>query len=892
MFRTKNILASLLFTASFSHVATAQNICLGTDATICAGQSVTLEDCGNYGAGSTGVPYTLLPIGYSPDPFGGTGTVNLSDDSFSGVIPIGFNFCFYGNTHNSLVISSNNYVSFDLGNANGYSPWVTTPIANAGANQTHNAIMAPWQDINPGIGGTISYATYGTAPNRRFVVTWDNVPMFSCTGTLYSSQIKIFETTNEIETHIVDKQICATWNSGNAVHGVHSPGGTDALTVPGRNNTQWSVVNEGYLWTPQLSVQWVDSQGNTWPYTGTTLTVTPTPIPPSDSVGYWLEAIDNCGTAMGSSDTTWITVTSTSVTASMTPDICTSNIGTVTATTTSGTGPFNYNWPGLGGATTPTVTGVGAGNYTVNVTDANGCTASASILVTDTPASFQGSATVVTCAGGNDGTAFAEMVPPLGNITYLWDDPMAQTTQTAVGLTAGQYTCTITSDIGCTGTVVVDVLEIPPLTVNITSQTDVTCNSGNDGMVTLTATQGTAPYTYVWDNSASTTNVANDLVVGPHQIIVTDANGCSVTVNAVLNEPPALDISFITPNTQICPGDDITLEVTGTGGSSPYTFTWSQGGNVIGTGDQITVDPTTTNTEYCVTLSEACGSPTDQECVIITFPTPIEPNAVPDLYEKCVPDVFEFTNTSVNGAEIATAYWDFGFGNYQVLENGNDSTSLYFTDVGTYDLIMTVTSIYGCVYEDTVFNIIEVKPVPTADFNFSSNPATIFETTVTMQDKSSPDVVQWTWDSPFSSPMTSSLTNPTFVFPEGEVGQYPVQLVVETELGCTDTVTYIMNIVEDVLFYAPNAFTPDGDEFNQTWKVEVAGIDEFNFELIIFNRWGEIVWETRDPNVGWDGTYGKDGRPVQDGVYAWIARVAVPYNDDKLEYSGTINLIR
>lgn len=890
MFRYNKLLTTLLFSVAFSQLSVAQNICLGTDATICAGQPVTLEDCGNYGGGATGVPYTLTPIPYNPDPLVGSGgTVSLSDDSFSGVIPIGFNFCFYGNTHNSLIISSNNYVSFDLGNAGGYSPWSTTAVPNAGLATTHNSIMAPWQDIHPGIGGTVSYATYGTAPNRRFVVTWSDIPMFSCTGILYTSQIKIFETTNEIETHIVDKQVCTTWNGGNAVHAVHSPGGTDALSVPGRNNTQWSANSEGYLWTPQLSVQWVDSQGNTWPYTGPTLTVTPAPIPPSNTVGYWLEAIDNCGTAMGSSDTSWITVTQANVTASMTPDICTSNIGTVTATTTSGTAPFTFNWPALG-ANTATVTGVGAGNYTVNVTDANGCTATASILVTDTPASFQGSGTLVSCAGGNDGTAFAEMVPPLGNITYLWDDPLAQTTQTAIGLTAGQYTCTITSDIGCSGTVVVDVLESPPLTVNISAQSDVTCNSGNDGMITLDVTQGTPPYTYVWDNSVSTTNSATDLVVGPHQITVTDANGCIVVVNGVLNEPAPLDISFITPNTQICPEDDILLEATGTGGSSQYTYTWSQGGTVIGTGNQITVDPTVTNTEYCVTLSEACGSPTDQECVIITFPTPIEPNAVPDLYEKCVPDVFEFTNTSINGGEIATAYWDFGFTNYTVLENGNDSTSLYFSDIGTYDLILTVTSIYGCVYVDTVPNIIEVKPVPTADFNFSSNPATIFETTVTMQDKSSPDVIQWTWDSPGSSPTISSQTNPTFVFPEGVTGQYPVQLVVETALGCTDTVTYTMNIVDDVLFYAPNTFTPDGDEFNQTWKIEVAGIDIYDFELIIFNRWGEIVWETRDPSVGWDGTY--NGRPIQDGTYAWIARVSVPNNDDKIEYNGTINLIR
>jgi gliding motility-associated-like protein len=159
-----------------------------------------------------------------------------------------------------------------------------------------------------------------------------------------------------------------------------------------------------------------------------------------------------------------------------------------------------------------------------------------------------------------------------------------------------------------------------------------------------------------------------------------------------------------------------------------------------------------------------------------------------------------------------------------------------------------------------------------------------------MQDRSSSDVTQWEWDSPFSSPTSSNLTIPTFTFPEGEVGQYPVTLMVETELGCRDTVTYLMNIVEDVLFYAPNTFTPDGDEFNQTWQPVVSGIDESNFELIIFNRWGEIIWESRDPNVAWDGTY--NGKLVQDGTYAWVARVGVPYNDDKLEFSGSINVIR
>ena len=132
----------------------------------------------------------------------------------------------------------------------------------------------------------------------------------------------------------------------------------------------------------------------------------------------------------------------------------------------------------------------------------------------DLPAAFQGTTTMVSCLGGNDGTAFAEMIPALGNITYLWDDPSAQTTQTAIGLTAGNYSCTITSDVGCFGVVLVTVTEIPGMIGTITSQTDVTCNSGNDGMIEVNVIQGTPPYSYSWDNSSSITNMANDLIVG------------------------------------------------------------------------------------------------------------------------------------------------------------------------------------------------------------------------------------------------------------------------------------------------------------------------------------------------------------------------------------------
>lgn len=550
----------------------------------------------------------------------------------------------------------------------------------------------------------------------------------------------------------------------------------------------------------------------------------------------------------------------------------------------------SYLWNDPNAQTTQTATGLLPGFYTCTITLSNGCSGNANINVGSNSVNYDATSTLVSCPGGSDGTATATMTPVVGTLSYAWDDVSSQTTPTAVGLSAGQYTCTITSTIGCTGTATVDVTEIPGMIGNITNQSDITCNSGNDGIIEVAVTQGTPPYSYSWDNSTSTANIADDLYPGTHTCTITDANGCSIQLSTSLVEPAPLSIDYITPDTQICPEDEITLTVNGSGGSSPYTYTWFENGVQIGTGTDITVDPENTNTTYCAVLSEACGSPKDTSCSLIYFPTPIEPNAVPDEPEKCVPGFFEFENTSINGEEIATTVWDFGSIDLYRLENGNDSTSLLFSNVGVYDLAMTVTSIYGCVYSDTVHSIIEVLQIPTADFNISNNPATIFETTVFMQNKSSNDVVKWMWDSPDSYPNSSNLKAPTFTFPEGKTGVYPITLIVETEKGCRDTTSYTFNVIEDILFYAPNSFTPDGDEHNQLWKIEVAGIDIYDFDLYIFNRWGQIVWESHDPSVGWDGTF--SGGEVPAGSYVWRAQVSRLNNDDKQEFHGTINVLR
>jgi gliding motility-associated-like protein len=876
------------------------SVCLGDDATVCVGQPVTINNCNGSGGGTSGGGINLN----SPT------NVTLYDDVWSGVVNIGFPFSFYNSTYSQCVIGSNGLVSFDLTKANGYCAWSfagITPLPNATFNDARNSAMVCYWDMNPGIGGQVQYQTVGTAPNRIFVVLYKEVPTFSCGECSYMS-IMLFEGSNNVEYHIGNKPPCLSWNGGLALQAIENPPGSTAHVTPGRNISQWSANQECKRYQPTTpsntssytivdapytlvtsssgtSIMWGNTNGQTFPYNNGVLNIASAS---AGTTGYFLTGTA-CGVGIGSvsGDTTWITGVSSSVSATSTPDICSSGEGTATASSSSGLPPFTFSWSN--GESGSSISNLTSGSYTVTMTDNIGCPSSATVTVGDTPASFSATSTFVSCPGGADGTATAVMTPILGNLTYQWNDALSQTTATATGLTAGTYQCVVTSDIGCSGTATVTVNEIPAMTPTVQSLNDVSCNSGNDGSVILTVTNGTSPFTFTWSSGSSTSGSVNNLSAGDYTVTITDANNCVTTYDITIDEPPALQVSFITAPLQICPEASATLQAQGTGGSSPFTFTWYENGNMIGSGTSIDVDPDFTNTQYCVELSEACGSPVADSCTVITFPTPIEPALEPDRLKDCIPATFLFSNTSTNASEIATTNYQFSDGNsYQVGASGPVSNT--FENAAYYSVLMTVESIYGCIYTANIQNIVEAMPIPEAEFTFTDNPATIFETTVGMQDQSTGGVVDWYWISPSSIPSTSSAQNPYFTFPEGEVGQYPITLVVYTEFGCTDSVTYEMNIIPDVLMFAPNSFTPDGDEFNQQWTYHISGIDIYDFELLIFNRWGQIIWESHDPSVSWDGAY--KGEIVPAGTYTWIARTKDLINDNKREFFGHINVIR
>jgi gliding motility-associated-like protein len=895
----KKIFTLLVGLVAITSMNAQVSVCLGTDATVCQGQPVTITDCGS-GSGGGGLNLN------------NPGSVSLGDDVWSGVIPMGFTFNFYGSNFSNCIIGSNGLVSFNTGQANGYCPWSlnsSQTLPNTTLSQCFNAAMLCYGDLYPtgSTSGPIQYQTLGTAPNRKFVVLYNSVTMYSCTSQCVYAGIVFYETSNIVEMFIGSKTVCSTWNGGVAVQGTENSSGSVAHITPGRNMTVWTATSDGKRWTPTSpsntnsytistipytaitapggATQWHSTLNQNFPYNGGVLTIN---TPPPGTTGYYLTG-SSCGVATGAvSDTTWITRVSVAGNATATTDYCNGGSGTATANVTSTTGgPFTFLWS-PGGQTTQTATNLVAGPYTCTITNAAGCTANVNVTVPNALATFNGSTTQVTCPGGSDGTATASTTAA-GTISYSWDDPANQTTATATGLAAGVYNCTVTSTNGCSDVVTVTVTEIPGMNVIIAGQTDVSCNSGSDGMAALQVTGGTPNYSYVWAGSSSTAQAANDLNVGPHLVTITDQNGCVVTTTVTMNEPAPLAITSITPDMFLCPESSTTLSATGTGGSTAYTYTWTENGTTIGTGQSITVDPSANVTQYCVTLSEQCGSPTDNECMTITFPAAVEPLFAPNVTTQCVPGDFTFINNSTNQASIATMNVEFGDGTSE-LYTGPTGFDHQYPNSGIYDMTVTVTSVDGCITVGNFPGIVQVVDNPVASFAFSANPTTFYETTVVGQDQSTPGVVSWTWSAPGATPSSSTQENPTFTFPEGVVGNYPVQLVVVSEVGCIDTVEFTLQVVSDIIFYAPNTFTPDGDEFNQTWGFFVDGIDEFDFELLVFNRWGEIIWETHDVNAKWDGTY--HGKVAPQGSYNWIARVKNKYDDSKEEFRGSMSIQR
>jgi hypothetical protein len=255
--------------------------------------------------------------------------------------------------------------------------------------------------------------------------------------------------------------------------------------------------------------------------------------------------------------------------------------GAINLTPTGGVPPYTYNW--VGGITTEDRSGLAAGTYSVTITDANGCTGTVSgITVTQPTAALDGTAikTDVSCNGGSNGTATVSANGGTPPYTYSWA-PSGGTNAMATGLAANTYTVTVTDNNGCQITRTATVNQPAAALSGTISKTDVSCNGGNNGTATVTATGGTTPYSYSWSPSGGTNATATGLAAGTYTVTVTDFNGCQITRTATVNQPAtALSAATGGGKTDVScnGGSNGTATVAATGGTPPYSYSWAPSG--------------------------------------------------------------------------------------------------------------------------------------------------------------------------------------------------------------------------------------------------------------------------------------------------------------------------
>ncbi len=486
--------------------------------------------------------YNVNQKAYTPYPFIPGTIVNLAvDDLWSGVIPIPFDFCFFDSTYNQCLVSSNGQVSFDISQAGAYNPWSfggVLPLPNATFTSAMNSIMAPYHDILPTGLGIISYQTIGTAPNRVFVVSWNNSPMFSCVNLLVTQQIALYEGLNKIETYIANKPICAGWNGGQGIHGIENRLGTAAFIVPGRNlPTQWTATNDAWEFIPVgggpgggpsgVSVDWFDINGTLLATNVDSLVVCP-----AQTTTYVAKATFTlCGGFEYAYDT--ITVTKQApiqiaVTSVTDVNCFGGNDGAFSFNYSGGTPPVTFTLNGNAIAGSP-VTNLVAGVYTVVLTDANNCTESV-VATVNQPDEVQ--VTIdeqrdVLCKYQNNGYVRLLTVGGVPAYTYWYDNNLPSTNPEFIYMKSGNFRFYTSDSHGCLDSI--DTFIAQPdslLTMSLVSHV-ATCKNGKDGMVDALVSGGIPPYTYVWDTKPPQYgSTATGLATGVYTVVATDFNGC------------------------------------------------------------------------------------------------------------------------------------------------------------------------------------------------------------------------------------------------------------------------------------------------------------------------------------------------------------------------------
>jgi gliding motility-associated-like protein len=517
------------------------------------------------------------------------------------------------------------------------------------------------------------------------------------------------------------------------------------------------------------------------------------------------------------------------------------------------------NTPAISGTWNPaTITTATAGNATYTFTPAaNQCagTTTMSVLINVQPTVTISSQTI--CAGQS--ASLVATANPTGG-TYLWSNNQTTSTITVTPNATTTYSVLYIVNT-CNASASTTVTVNPIINPNFNALGPY-CQNSTPGVFTTTSTNGISG---TWNPSViSTTTPGNQIYT------FTPAAGvCASTATMTVVTTPLITPTFsaIGPLCQNTTAPFLPLSSTNT---PAINGTWSPS----------TVSTTTLGTST-YTFTPTAGQCASIAALNITVGVSPSPDINTNFTQGCAPLSVTLSSVSLPNA---TYSWTSNGVNI-----GNGSTlNTVFNSAGCFDIALHV-NINGCTSDTIVSDYICVENVPNAAFTV--NPTYFTETNQEVNfTNNSLNAVNYVWY--FGDGDSSTIFEPDHFY-SNIVGNMQATLTATSSFGCSDTYSVIIPFRDDIVYYIPNTFTPDGDQNNQAWgPVFTKGFDPHNFNLQVFDRWGEMVWESNDARAKWDGTYGSNGVKVQQGTYIYKIKFQPKETDKKYTITGHINLLK
>jgi gliding motility-associated-like protein len=364
----------------------------------------------------------------------------------------------------------------------------------------------------------------------------------------------------------------------------------------------------------------------------------------------------------------------------------------------------------------------------------------------------------------------------------------------------------------------------------------------------------------------------------PLELVAVSNHGCRDTANAFITIYPVPTVTFSSDT--VCYGDQTSFRNESTIASgSIVAWNWNFGDNTVSNvfePQHVYPSGGTFPVTLIATSDMGCMDSVTASARVWYLP---QPDFVADDTAGCQPHSLQFTDLSSSSDGVITDwFWDFGNGVGDTVPD----PAYEYTDAGSYDISLTVTSSRGCTNDTTRLSYITVHALPLAAFTYDPSEPSVFMPKVSFYDQSW-NASQWWWD--FGDSSSAIIQYPEHIY--AQAGIYEITLMVESPEGCRDTAWKVLEVKDDYALWIPNSFTPNNDGKNDAFMVKGFGYSDFTMD--IFNRWGDHIFSTDNDSEGWDGSY--NGTVAAMDVYVYQVQIKDVFGNPHT-YNGRVTLVR